>query len=800
MDERVRYPRVRVSGDAHARGVQYGTLAKERILASRNGYEQAFRHATGWNWQQAVESVVHLIEPVRSAFPEYLAEMEGIAQGCGLRFDDIFTMNARTEVIWAATVRRSEPDLARFGRECSSFALMPHRTAMRHTLVGQNWDWLVHSFDTVIVLEVEQPDRPNYVTVVEAGLLAKATMNSAGIGVAVNALVTSLDRADPGIPFHVLIRAFADCRSVTEAISLATNHVRASSGNYLVAHADGTAVNLQTTPGDYRGVLPQLPDDGALVHTNHFTSPLVDGRDVASFAMPDSFVRLQRIESSIAANRAPATVESVTNALSDHADYPTSVCRHPGADEAEAEQWATVASVVMDLDERAMYLSDGNPCEVPYRRLTFDGLLDEAGREHPRPDVQIDQPDAAAESVAFMSGAPPFPAAAQVTLADWQDGPHNRWAFQHIRELIPTVRIARGSGPVRKLAAAPRDVLGIRLRSGGRTLRTAEVLAETYTDGFAVLHRGKLVAEHYANHLTPDTPHLLMSVSKSVTAAVAGILVGDGRLDVTAQVTDVVPELRGTSFAGATVQHLLDMRAGTRFNEDYDDVDSDVRAYERVYLWRPDVPAGRDEPPRPADALEYFATLPNDGPHGGPFRYRSILTDVMAWVLEKASGQRFAELVSAELWQPMGAEFDADITVDARGNALADGGMSASLRDLLRFGALYLPSDTTGLLGRAWVDDTARGAPDGAEAFVAHSRAENFGSGAHYRNYWWVHDSAAPILAAEGIYGQHIYVHGPADLVIVKLSTWPTPTSPAFERLTLDAATAIATAFGEASQ
>ena len=90
--------------------------------------------------------------------------------------------------------------------------------------------------------------------------------------------------------------------------------------------------------------------------------------------------------------------------------------------------------------------------------------------------------------------------------------------------------------------------------------------------------------------------------------------------------------------------------------------------------------------------------------------------------------------------------------------------------------------------------DTARGAPDGPEAFVADDPTRTFGAGAHYRNYWWVHDSEAPVLAAGGIYGQHIYVHGPAGVVVAKLSTWPTPTNQEFERLTLDAAMAVATA------
>jgi len=114
----------------------------------------------------------------------------------------------------------------------------------------------------------------------------------------------------------------------------------------------------------------------------------------------------------------------------------------------------------------------------------------------------------------------------------------------------------------------------------------AELLEETYTDGFLVLHQGTIVAEHYFNGMVPDVPHLLMSVSKSVTSAVAGVLAGRGELTASARVEEIVPELGGTSFAGTTVQDLLDMRAGTRFDESYDNPEADVRTYERVYLWR----------------------------------------------------------------------------------------------------------------------------------------------------------------------------------------------------------------------
>ena len=396
-----------------------------------------------------------------------------------------------------------------------------------------------------------------------------------------------------------------------------------------------------------------------------------------------------------------------------------------------------------------------------------------------------------------MSGAPPFGAQSQVTLANWQDPPFNRWAFQHVRELIPTARIPRGTGPVWRLAADHRDIAGIRFRSDDRELSVAEMLADTHTDGFLVLHRGRIVTEQYFNGLAPDVPHLLMSVSKSVTSTVAGVLAGRGLLDASALVTDIVPELRASSFEGATVQHLLDMRAGTRFDEDYDNPEADVRTYERVYLWRPD-----DGQARPDDALGYFATLQNDGPHGGPFRYRSILPDVLAWVLERAAGTRLHELIARKLWQPMGAEFDADITVDARGNPMADGGICATLRDAARFGQLFLQRGQAGgreIVPASWIDDTIRGAPDGPAAFRAGDGPDGYPLGAHYRNCWWVRDPGLPFYHASGINGQHVFVHVPSQTVVVKLSTWPAAWREDWLKLTVCGVTAVTTALQEGS-
>jgi len=223
-----------------------------------------------------------------------------------------------------------------------------------------------------------------------------------------------------------------------------------------------------------------------------------------------------------------------------------------------------------------------------------------------------------ATDLGLMQGTPST-GDALVTLSNWQDPPFNRWGFQHVRDLIPTARIARGDGPARRLPRAEHDLSRATVRSAGRKLRLDRFCEETYTDGLLVLQRGRVIHERYENGMTPSTTHLLMSVSKSITATVTGMLVERGLLSPGDLVTDHVPELEGTSFEGCTVRHLLDMRAGTRFDEDYANVHADVRVYEQIYLWRP-----RVDRRLPATITDYYGTLRNARPHGGPFDYRSI--------------------------------------------------------------------------------------------------------------------------------------------------------------------------------
>jgi CubicO group peptidase (beta-lactamase class C family) len=276
--------------------------------------------------------------------------------------------------------------------------------------------------------------------------------------------------------------------------------------------------------------------------------------------------------------------------------------------------------------------------------------------------------------------------------------------------------------------------------------------------------------------MEPATLHLLMSVSKSIVGVLAGALVGEGALNVEEQVTAYVPELAWSGYRGATVRHLLDMRSGIIFSEDYLDPDAEVRVLEQAIGWAP-----RRSPHVPTTLRGFLLTLRQGSPHGGPYNYRSCESDVLGWVCEAAAGERFPELASELVWSRLGADFDANIGVDAEGTGMCDGGISAALCDLARFG-IMIARDGTALsnhqvVPEAWIADSFAGGPDSRQAFAS-SPNDTRMPGGMYRNQFYFPWPDRQVLLCLGIHGQMIYVDRATGLVAVKLSSWPTPQDP----------------------
>ncbi len=358
-----------------------------------------------------------------------------------------------------------------------------------------------------------------------------------------------------------------------------------------------------------------------------------------------------------------------------------------------------------------------------------------------------------------------------ITLANWQEPEVNQWGFSHVRELIPTERIGRGEGPVIAFEQGEQlDVNEITFEAQGRTFSVREALDATNTDAVVVLHQGRIVFEEYGPEMSRAQTHILMSVSKSVTSTLTGILIGEGLLRTDDLVTDHIAAFVGTSLEGCTVQNLLDMRAGVRFSEDYADLHADVRVYEQVAGHRPRTDVGPTE-----NLYDYMPTLATRGEHGGVFEYQSILTDILGWVLESCAGMTFAQLVSDRIWSKMGSEYDAEVTVDAGGCALADGGVCTTVRDLARFGLLHLrggKANGVQVVPAQWVSECTTSSAELVNAFPV-TIAEGKNRFAMYHNCWWVVDTEGPVSAGLGIYGQFLHLDAANDTVVAKFSSWP---------------------------
>ena len=248
----------------------------------------------------------------------------------------------------------------------------------------------------------------------------------------------------------------------------------------------------------------------------------------------------------------------------------------------------------------------------------------------------------------LMSGFPPA-AHDQVKASAWRIPRHARWSFSHLRQLLPTEPIAASSNPA-KLTGARQDLSDLDFSDHANQKHNVQkFLKASHTDAFAVMHRGQLVFDWFDGFGAADRPHVIFSVTKSMAALLAGVLVGRGTLDPENLVTDYLPELIESAYCGATIRHLLDMQIASGFREDYTDSDGIFMDYRRAAAWNPVEEGGETE------GLRHFLTqMPKSDAvlHGQSLHYCSPHSDVLGWVIERAANDSFAKQFSTGILQP----------------------------------------------------------------------------------------------------------------------------------------------------
>ncbi len=406
--------------------------------------------------------------------------------------------------------------------------------------------------------------------------------------------------------------------------------------------------------------------------------------------------------------------------------------------------------VVSHLSERVAVMKDGVFVEVGTTRQVIDTP------KHPF----------TRELIRVYSGTD---ISAQFDLDTWQDGPMNRWAFQNVSTFLPTRKIQASTKALELKASIDDKLDDITIDVADSTYTLPELLADVDTDSIVVVRKGRIVYEKYFNGMTSDSLHLLQSVSKSILGALYAIVAEKGVVDIEKPISFYLPELIGSVYEDATIAQALDMTIAINFSEDYFDMQSEMVRLDRAAGWRTNT-TGHD-----VGLRSFLKTLTASGEHGKAYQYCSANTDVLAWLISDVTGVSYQELLSRELWQPMGAHDDATVIVDCEGLSVGNGGISCTTRDLARFGLLMANAGCAGgrqVVPAAWVQATYAGASPEVESA---DYLQALHPGGSYKYKWWITASSSREIFGVGIYGQYVWVDPTSETVIAKFSSLPIP-------------------------
>jgi isopenicillin-N N-acyltransferase-like protein len=341
-----RYRHIEVSGNNFEMGQQIGDYLKEEL--------QGFV-ATSWDriaetLKLRRETILHVIHQstqfVRNWAPDLLDELSGATQSSGLSFDDLMFLQIRNQLT------------ADMDSGCTSFSLRNEQQQI--SLIGQNWDNDPALDPFTVVLTRRPCDKPAFMTVTQAGLIAYIGMSDAGMAACLNSLPAPARTV--GVPHYFTLRRVFEGRTLDHAVNVIARATRAIPANIMLSTPDGPA-NLEVTI-DAVNVLRPATDE-VLLHTNHCLHPNLASINSKFPELIQSRPRLERMTELLQTGVSCVSVESLKTALQDHSGFPRSICRHANEDPGHG-YWKTVFSVIMSVDAGEMYVARGNPCEASY--------------------------------------------------------------------------------------------------------------------------------------------------------------------------------------------------------------------------------------------------------------------------------------------------------------------------------------------------------------------------------------------------------------------------------------------------
>ena len=362
----------------------------------------------------------------------------------------------------------------------------------------------------------------------------------------------------------------------------------------------------------------------------------------------------------------------------------------------------------------------------------------------------------------------------ELDLVNWDDGGEiSRFAFLNTSSFFPTATIDR-PGALARLDYSPESaVSGYSVTLDGRILPFDEYVDEAALDGIVIVHRGKVAYEKYPRMRASDR-HLLFSLSKVYVSTLVAILEDKGQVSADAPIDRYVPELASSGWSGVSVRNILDMASGIDSLEwiegAYTDPHRKHYQYEASLGWLPKVDF-HPESVHQGSTYAFLASLGRLTDPGERFEYVSVNSAVLGWMVEKLTGNSFAEVLSNEVWSRIGAEDDGLVTVNESGIAAVHGGMIGNLRDVARFGLSFTPSYTAVSPDRIVSDAYLRKIRSGGRPeLMADSGYASQKPSPRYVSYQWqVYEDGSFFKGGFG--GQGLYVDPAKDIVLAFVGT-----------------------------
>jgi isopenicillin-N N-acyltransferase-like protein len=363
-----------LTGTSYERGVKHGEAFADEIRDNVRVYLNRFDEY-GLPEAEARELAADYVPVFEAENEEFSEEMKGIAAGAELPVEDVALINARYELIYGAFSNETRSGADAVDDEaasdgCTSFGLTPEVTADGHTYLGQNWDWIHQLTENVFVMDVRRDDGPNLVALTEAGIATgRKGVNEHGIGFVANGLVTPDDGANTDRkPYMVRCREILDADRFDKALEPVVSTNRVCSTNFLIGAAEGEMIDIEAAPERANYL---YPEDGILAHANHFE----DRSGVESEfekIIPHTLFRSARTRRLLAQHLEDGGEidrEAMLSVFRDHFSRPSSICRHVDEELPEQRHVQTIASLVVDLDERRMLATQGPPCESSFEEF-----------------------------------------------------------------------------------------------------------------------------------------------------------------------------------------------------------------------------------------------------------------------------------------------------------------------------------------------------------------------------------------------------------------------------------------------